>query len=127
MSPGTGSSRRPRGWRPPARVDQFDQAAREFLQVRLGEMAVERLAVGPLLDGDEAERILHGREEPVAQAPLLAAGVVLHLPHQRDELVPLLGPAPDPADHQQHGWDSYSYVRRAPAASATRAPSGAAP
>ena len=43
----------------------------ELLQVRLAEVPVERLAVRPLLDRDEAERVLDGGEEPVADAAVL--------------------------------------------------------
>jgi hypothetical protein len=50
---------------------QLQQATRELVQIRLGEVTVERLAVGPLFDRDEAQRVLDGGEEAVAQAPLL--------------------------------------------------------
>ena len=84
------------------RGDQLQQAPRELLEVWLGEMAVECLAVRPFLDGDEAQRVLHGREESVAQTPLLAARVVLHLLELGDELLPLLSKTLDATDNQHH-------------------------
>jgi len=50
------------------RIDQLQQAAGELLQMGLGEMAIQRLAVGPFLHGYKAERILDGGVEAVAQA-----------------------------------------------------------
>ena len=72
------------------------------MEVRLGEVTVERCTVGPLLDGDEAERVLDGCEEAVAQAAILPARVVLHLLEQRNELFAVLGRTPHAADHEQH-------------------------
>src|SRR5688572_13359436 len=40
--------------------DESGQTALELPEVGLREVGVERRAVGPLLDGDEGQRILHG-------------------------------------------------------------------
>ena len=80
--------------------DHVAEAARELLKVRLREVAVERLAVRPLLDGHERERVLDGREEPVRSAALLQARRILHALEEPDQRVAVLGPALDPADHQ---------------------------
>jgi len=70
--------------------------------VGLGEVAVKRLTVGPFLDRDEAQRVLDGGEEAVAQAPLLAARVVLHPFQQDDQLIAPLWSALDPTDYKHH-------------------------
>jgi hypothetical protein len=83
--------------------DRLEEPAREFVQVRLGDVSVERRAVGPLLDGDIAQRILDRLEEPVPQAALLATRLVLHRLEEPDQLDAFRGLAADPADYQQHG------------------------
>src|SRR5436190_12869967 len=65
-------------------------------------MEVERLAVGPLLDGYKAHRVFDGGEEPVAQAARLTSRVVLHFRELGDELVPLIGIAGHATDDDQH-------------------------
>jgi hypothetical protein len=82
--------------------DELQQPRGELVKVGFGEMAVERLAVRPLLNRDEAQRILDRGEEPVSQAALLAAGVVLHPLEQCDQLFALLRIALHSADDDQH-------------------------
>src|SRR3954451_16149106 len=80
----------------------LEQPSRELVQMGLGEMAVERVAVGPLLHRHEAQGVLDGGEEPVSQAAILLARVLLHLLEQRDHLIAVLRVAPHPADHEHH-------------------------
>src|SRR5262249_41539351 len=95
--------------------NELEKAARELEQVRLREVAVERLAVGPLLDGDEAQRGLDRGEEPLADAASLRAGVVLHLGQQPDDLVALLRCAAHAADYEDHAlpWPFFSAMNSA--------------
>jgi hypothetical protein len=72
------------------------------VQVRFGEVPVERLAVSPFLDGDEAQRILDGREEAVSETSRLTPRIVLHSLEPVDELVPLLGTASNATYYHQH-------------------------
>src|SRR3954453_23106459 len=65
-------------------------------------MAIERLAVLPLLHCDEAVLVLHRAAESVAQAALLATRVVLHPAKLGDELIAIRRIAFDAADDEQH-------------------------